>query len=61
MSEERGFVKDVLFNGTSLDRSYITHEELMKGGEVKFIFSNAKDAEWSRRALRAPYSDTASE
>jgi predicted alpha-1,2-mannosidase len=60
-SEERGFVKDVLLNGSSLDRSYVTHEELMKGGELKFIFSNEKDAEWSRRALRAPYSDTASQ
>ena len=61
MGEERGFVKDVSFNGSSLDRSYITHEELMKGGELKFIFSAEKDAEWSRRRLRAPYSDTTSE
>jgi predicted alpha-1,2-mannosidase len=57
-NEERGFLKDVLFNGSSLDRSYLNHEELMKGGELKFIFSSEKDAEWSRRSLRAPYSTT---
>jgi len=38
----------------------VTHEELMSGGELKFIFSSEKDAEWSHRKLRAPYSDTAS-
>ena len=59
LSEEHGFVKDVLLNGKSLDRSYVTHEELMNGGELKFIFSNEKDAEWSHRSLRPPYSDTA--
>jgi len=59
MSEDRGFVKDVLLNGKSLDRLYVTHEELMKGGELKFVFSNEKEAEWSHRALRLPYSDTA--
>jgi putative alpha-1,2-mannosidase len=57
--EERGFLKDVLLNGISLDRSYLTHEELVKGGELKFVFSSEKNAEWSRRSLRAPYSTTA--
>jgi predicted alpha-1,2-mannosidase len=59
LSEEHGFVKDVLLNGKSLDRSYVTHEELMNGGELKFIFSEEKDAAWSHRTLRPPYSDTA--
>jgi predicted alpha-1,2-mannosidase len=61
MSGEHGFLKDVLLNGKSLDRSFVTHEELMKGGELKFIFSSEKDAGWSHRTLRAPYSDTASQ
>ena len=59
LSEDHGFVKDVLLNGKSLDRSYVTHEELMKGGNLKFIFSDEKDATWSQRPLRLPYSDTA--
>jgi predicted alpha-1,2-mannosidase len=61
MSEAQGFVKDVLLNGKSLDRSYVTHQELMEGGELKFVFSNEKDATWSHRTLRAPYSETAAQ
>jgi predicted alpha-1,2-mannosidase len=57
-SDEHGFLKDVLLNGESLDRSYVMHDELMKGGELRFIFSSEKDATWSRRVLRAPLSDT---
>jgi len=60
MGEDRGFVKEVLLNGKSLDRSYVTHEELMEGGTLRFIFSDEKQADWSRRALRAPFSETAS-
>jgi len=58
MSDAHGFLKDVVLNGRSLDRSYVTHEELMQGGELKFVFSSEKDAVWSRRSLRAPYSLT---
>jgi len=58
MREERSFLKDVLLNGESLDRSYLMHDELMQGGELRFIFSSKNDAAWSRRALRAPYSET---
>jgi putative alpha-1,2-mannosidase len=59
LSDDRSFVKDVLLNGKSLDRTYVTHEELMNGGELKFIFSDERDATWSHRELRAPYSETA--
>ncbi len=59
LTDAQGFLKDVVLNGRSLNRSYVTHEELMNGGELKFIFSNEKEAEWSRRILHAPYSDSA--
>jgi predicted alpha-1,2-mannosidase len=52
------FVKDVLLNGKSLDRAYVTHEELMQGGALTFVFSGEKDAVWSHRRLHAPYSVT---
>jgi predicted alpha-1,2-mannosidase len=58
MSESQSFLKDVQLNGRSLDRSYMTHEELMQGGELTFVFSNEKEAAWSHRALRLPYSET---
>jgi predicted alpha-1,2-mannosidase len=58
LSDEQGYVKDVLLNGRSLDRSYVTHEELMNGGELKFIFSVEADAGWSHRKLRTPFSSS---
>ena len=58
LSDGHDFIKDVLLNGHSLDRAYVTHEELMKGGELKFIFSTEQDAAWSHRTLKAPYSET---
>ena len=61
LSEANSFVKDVMLNGKSLDRSYVTHEELMRGGELKFVFSTEADAAWSHRTLHLPYSETAAE
>ena len=58
LSDDHGFIKDVLLNGKSLDRSYITHEEVMNGGTLKFVFSNEKEADWSHRPLRLPYSES---
>jgi predicted alpha-1,2-mannosidase len=58
LNEQQGFVKDILLNGKSLNRTYITHEEVMSGGTLQFIFSNEKNADWSRRSLRPPYSVT---
>ncbi len=58
MTADQAFVKDVLLNGKSLDRSYVTHQELMQGGELKFLFSSEKEAAWSHGKLRAPYSET---
>ncbi len=60
MSEQHSFLKDVLLNDTSLDRSFVTHDELMRGGELKFIFSGEKDAAWSHRKLTPPFSQSAS-
>lgn len=58
MSDERRFLKDVRLNGHSLDRGFVTHEELMQGGELRFIFAAKKEAAWSHRALKAPYSES---
>jgi putative alpha-1,2-mannosidase len=55
MSEERHFLKHVVLNGISLDRSYVTRAELMKGGTLKFVFGTERDATWPHRNLRAPY------
>jgi putative alpha-1,2-mannosidase len=60
MSENTGFLKNVLLDGKSLDRSFVTHEELMKGGVLKFVFSSEQDAVWSHSKLKAPFSISSS-
>ena len=53
-------MKDVPLNDKSLNRIYVTHEELMQGGTLKLVsvFSSGTEAKWSRRALRTPFSGT---
>jgi putative alpha-1,2-mannosidase len=58
MNNTQAFLKDVALNGRSLDRSYVTHDDLMQGGELKFVFSGEREAAWSHRHLGAPYSES---
>lgn len=53
------FIRNVLLNGKPLQRTYITHQQIMQGGTLTFIFSNRKDATWSRRPLKLPSSISA--
>ncbi len=53
------FIRNVLLNGKTLDRTYITQQEIMRGGTLTFVFSDKKDAAWSRRPLKVPYSISA--
>src|SRR5581483_2686501 len=61
MDDQHAYLKDVSLNGKSLDRSFVTHDELMQGGDLTFTFSSETDAAWSHRSLRMPYSDSGSE
>ncbi|MEO6358041.1 MAG: glycoside hydrolase domain-containing protein, partial [Ferruginibacter sp.] len=38
-SDKNVYVKKVLLNGQLLDRCYITHDEIMKGGKLEFFMS----------------------
>lgn len=35
-SKENKYIQEVTFNGKALDRSYITHEEIISGGTLEF-------------------------
>ena len=39
-AEENQFVAEVILNGTELDRAYITHKEIIEGGELLFEMSS---------------------
>ena len=32
-------MKEVLLNGDKLDRTWITHDEIMDGGELEFVLT----------------------
>jgi predicted alpha-1,2-mannosidase len=59
LSEVNAYVKSVTLNGKPLTRMFILHEELMRGGELRFVMSRKDDATWSHQALQVPYSMSA--
>jgi putative alpha-1,2-mannosidase len=40
-SKENKYIQEVKLNGKALDRSYITHEEIMSGGTLEFTMSSS--------------------
>ena len=40
-SDKHIYVKEVYLNGEKLNRTWITHDEIMKGGELQFIMSDS--------------------
>ena len=56
LSPQNGFVRSVALNGKPLDRTYLTHEQLMAGGELRFSMSSQKEASWANRSPAPPYS-----
>jgi len=41
-SADTTYIKEVKFNGEVVDRPYITHEELMRGGLLEYIMSSER-------------------
>ncbi|MVO08336.1 glycoside hydrolase family 92 protein [Flavobacterium sp. TP390] len=41
-SETNPYVKKIILNGKTLERYYITHDEIMNGGKITFIMSSKK-------------------
>jgi putative alpha-1,2-mannosidase len=56
LSETNAFVQAVTLNGRPLDRTFITHEEILAGGELRFVMSPKEQASWSQKQHTAPYS-----
>lgn len=52
------YIKSVKLNGQLLDRTYITYQEIMDGGELEFSLCKEPDKQWGASAEAAPYSLT---
>jgi len=50
------YVSEVRLNGERLDRSYITHGEIVGGGELRFVMSDRPNREWATADEARPYS-----
>ncbi len=55
-SPENVYVKKVSLNGQPLERSFITHAEVMNGGELRFVMSDEPNKKWATAARTRPYS-----
>lgn len=54
LSEKNRFVGRVMFNGKNLDRAWISHEELMQGGELIF-YMERNPSKWGTDKLPPHY------
>jgi predicted alpha-1,2-mannosidase len=58
LSSSNAYIKSVTLNGKPLSRLFLRHEEIMKGGELRFLMSPKAEATWSMEQLEMPYSMT---
>jgi predicted alpha-1,2-mannosidase len=58
LDPRNGYIKAVELNGKPLERAFLRHDEIMQGGELRFVMSTKQDAAWSRQKLVPPYSMT---
>ena len=61
LGDANAFVQSITLNGKPLDRVFVRHEELMAGGELRFVMSSRADATWSLHAHGMPYSMSTAE
>ena len=59
LSTSNAFIKAVTLNGIPLKRIYLNHEEIMAGGELRFVMAPKAEATWSEQQLEAPFSMSA--
>ena len=59
LTDATPYVRSVMLNGKPLSRSYITHEEIMAGGELRFVMQRQPNRSWATAPTARPYSMTA--
>lgn len=50
------YIGKVTLNGKPLERSYVRHEELLAGGELRFVMQSKPNKKWATRPDSRPYS-----
>jgi predicted alpha-1,2-mannosidase len=55
-SEQNIYIKEVYLNNKKLERTFLKHEEIISGGNLKFIFSSSPNKKWGSDVSSFPYS-----
>jgi predicted alpha-1,2-mannosidase len=56
LSEQNRYVASVMLNGKPLNRSYLSQDEIMAGGELRFTMSATPNKTWATAESARPYS-----
>lgn len=56
LDDAHTYVGSVTLNGKSLDRAYVTHQEIQAGGELRFTMQAEPNKQWAADAASLPYS-----
>jgi predicted alpha-1,2-mannosidase len=56
LDDAHGYVGRATLNGRPLDRAYLTHAEIMAGGELRFAMQAEPDKSWATDPAQRPYS-----
>ncbi|HEY2660866.1 MAG TPA: GH92 family glycosyl hydrolase [Caulobacteraceae bacterium] len=56
LSEANRYVGAVLLNGAPLAHSFIRHDEIMAGGELRFVMQSTPNKTWATRPGERPFS-----
>lgn len=56
LSDTNRYVGAVTLNGAPLPRSFIRHEEIMAGGELRFVMRSAPNKTWATKPDQRPFS-----
>ncbi|HEY0599556.1 glycoside hydrolase domain-containing protein, partial [Brevundimonas sp.] len=56
LSDDHPYIQSVTLNSRPLDRTWIGHDEIMAGGELRFVMGAEPNRAWGAEAEARPYS-----
>ncbi|MGV3578999.1 GH92 family glycosyl hydrolase [Brevundimonas sp.] len=59
LADANRYIQSVTLNGRTLDRTWITHEEIVAGGQLYFVMGAQPNRTWGAGAAARPYSMSA--
>ncbi|TMP31662.1 sugar hydrolase [Pseudoalteromonas rubra] len=54
LSKTHKYIQSVTLNGKALKRSYLTHDDIMAGGELKYVMSDKPNKNWGKGLTARP-------